>query len=332
MDFLEQLDRSEKEGRITATIHQLLLDFYLNFKTAVKTTGWEMSKSLPTLTDFLESIEKQIASPFHFNPYHQRVTEPFNYTAMGLDLLRPLIIYEKSKVLGKEYIENIIRQLKRGDNVILFANHQTEPDPQAINLLLERSYPGFAEEIIFVAGNRVTTDPMAVPLSMGRNLLCIFSKHYLDVSPDLKQERLRYNQRTMQTMGHLLAEGGKCIYVAPSGGRDRPNAAGEIFPAPFDPQSIEMFALIAKRSGQTTHFYPLSLNTYNLLPPPNCREKKLGEMRNPKCTPIHLAFGPSIDMEHFPSSEGLDKKELRLARSHYIWNQVNENYRLLTES
>ena len=42
-------------------------------------------------------------------------------------------------------------------------------------------------------------------------------------------------------MERLLAEGGKCIYVAPSGGRDRPNAQGEIQPNAFDPQSIELF-------------------------------------------------------------------------------------------
>jgi len=330
MDFLEQLDRSEKEGRITATIHQLLHNFYLNFQTAVTTKGWEVSKSLPTLINFLECIEKQLDHPYHFQPYHKRITEPFNYTLMGLDLLRPLIIYEKSKVLGTQYAENIIRQMSLGDNVILFANHQTEPDPQAINLLLEHHFPGFAEEIIFVAGNRVTTDPLAAPLSMGRNLLCIYSKHYLDTHPNVKQERLMHNQRTMQIMGSLLAEGGKCIYVAPSGGRDRPNDVGKVTPAPFDAQNIEMFALIAKRSGQKTHFYPLSLATYNLLPPPNCREKHLGETRNPQCTPIHLAFGDSIDMDNFPGSAGLDKKELRVARSDYIWARVNENYGILT--
>lgn len=329
MDFLAQLDRSEKEGRIPRAIHQLLHDFYLNFQQEVTATGWEMSKSLPTFTHFLKCVEDQLAAPFHFDHYHKRVTHPIDYTALGLDLLRPLILYEKSKLLGAQHVKTMIEQLKQGENVILLANHQIEPDPQAIHLLLERPFPGFAEEIIFVAGNRVTTDPMAVPLTLGINLLCVFSKHYLDTHPEKKQEKLVYNQRTMQIMSQLLAEGGKCIYVAPSGGRDRPNANGEVLPAPFDPQSIEMFTLMAKRSGKKTHFYPLSLATYKLLPPPKSRENQLGEIRYPQCTPIHLAFDAAVDMDHFPGSEGLDKKQLRLARCEYLWNRVNDNYRLL---
>ena len=56
----------------------------------------------------------------------------------------------------------------------------------------------------------------------------------------------------MELMSRLLQEGGKVIYVAPSGGRDRRNAEGEIEVAPFDPQSVEMFYLMA-RKGKNTH-------------------------------------------------------------------------------
>jgi glycerol-3-phosphate O-acyltransferase len=43
-------------------------------------------------------------------------------------------------------------------------------------------------------------------------------------------------------------------YVAPSGGRDRPNQEGIVEVAPFDPQSIEMFNLMAKKSTRPTFF------------------------------------------------------------------------------
>lgn len=48
---------------------------------------------------------------------------------------------------------------------------QTEADPQVISLLMEREgYGDVAEKLINVAGHRVTTDPLAIPFSMGRNL------------------------------------------------------------------------------------------------------------------------------------------------------------------
>ena len=166
--------------------------------------------------------------------------------------------------------------LERGENAIFLANHQIEADPQAISILLENSYPKFAEEMIFVAGERVITDPLAVPASMGRNLFCIYSKRYIDQPPEQKMKKQLHNKRTMELMSQLLSEGGKAIYVAPSGGRDRPNANGIVEIAPFDPQSIEMFYLMAQRAGHPTHFYPMALKTFELLPPPQSIQVELG--------------------------------------------------------
>ena len=85
-------------------------------------------------------------------------------------------------------------QLARGENVILLANHQTEPDPQLISLLLEKTHPGFAEEMIFVAGDRVIRDPLAVPFSRGRNLLFIHSKRHIDHPPEQKEQKLLHKK------------------------------------------------------------------------------------------------------------------------------------------
>jgi glycerol-3-phosphate O-acyltransferase len=165
---------------------------------------------------------------------------------------------------------------------------------------------------------------------MGRNLLCIYSKKYVENDPETKADKLLHNQRTMKLMSQLLSEGGKCIYVAPSGGRDRQGPDGKIEVAFFDPQSIEMFWLMAKKANHPTHFYPLALSTYDLLPPPERVEKQLGESRVTKATPIGLAFGPEIDMENFPGSDQRDKKVKRQKRAQFIWETVNKDYEALT--
>jgi glycerol-3-phosphate O-acyltransferase len=184
--------------------------------------------------------------------------------------------------------------------------------------------------MIFVAGERVVTDPVAVPFSMGRNLLCIYSKRYIDHPPEEKLKKQLHNKRTMELMSTLLSEGGKCIYVAPSGGRDRPNGEGIVEVAPFDPQAVEMLYLMSKKAKRPTFFYPLALNTYALLPPPQEIRRELGEARTTQKGAIHIAFGPRVDMEHFPGCEDKDKHAKRKARANYIWNLVKEDYETIS--
>lgn len=324
MTFLSQLEQAS--GKIPPKLGLVLQKFYASYAEAVTRNGHAITEYETILSQFLDLVLKQLEQPFRFELYHERISSPVDYYQFGLDLLRPLIIFESSKCLGLDQLEKINSQLTLGHNVILLANHQTEPDPQAISLLLEKTHPTFGEKMIFVAGHRVISDPLAIPFSMGRNLLCIFSKKYIETSPEHKQERQLHNQKTMKRMMQLLSEGGKCIYVAPSGGRDRPNPAGVIEVARFDPQSIEMFGLMAQQSGTPTHFYPLALATYALLPPPNSVHKELGERRQAQCTPIHLAFGPEIDMDHYPGSDLKDKRQRRRARADAIWEKVRGLY------
>ena len=78
-----------------------------------------------------------------------------------------MIIPEQSKLEGITNIEKIESYLTQGDNIILFSNHQTEADPQVISILLEDIGKGsLAEKITYVAGHKVTTDPVAIPFSM----------------------------------------------------------------------------------------------------------------------------------------------------------------------
>lgn len=328
-NFLTDLESYQARGEIPVPIVSILRDFFLSYTEAVENTGHEISDHIPLFKQYLDFVAQQYKTPYPFEPYHERLLSPINYYQFGLDFIRPLVQFDSSQAKRLDLADRMLAQLHAGDNVILLANHQTEPDPQAISLLLEKTHPQLAEEMIFVAGHRVVSDPLAIPFSLGRNLLCIFSKKYIENPPEKKGEKLKHNQSTMKKMSQLLAEGGKCIYVAPSGGRDRPDAQGHVDVAPFDPQSIEMFWLMAQQSERTTHFYPLALATYQLLPPPISIQQKLGEMRHAQSTPIHLAFDEEVDMEHFPGSEIPDKKERRQRRAQYIWEIVKRNYDLL---
>lgn len=320
--FLDKLKSYVDERSIPPKYGLILEKFYQDYQQAVSPSD----KYLGLFLSLLDLTRQQCLEPYLFQPYHERVRKPFDYYQFGIDILKPLVDMSHSSILGLEHLKDIITSIEKGENVIFLANHQAEADPQAISILLENSYPQFAEEMIFVAGERVITDPLAVPFSMGRNLLCIFSKKYIDYPPEHKMKKQLHNKRTMELMSELLSEGGKAIYVAPSGGRDRPNADGVVEVAPFDPQSIEMFYLMAQRAGHPTHFYPLTLKTYELLPPPQTVQVELGEARTTNRAGIHLAFGPRIDMEHFPGSDSKDKHERRAKRAQYIWNLVHQEY------
>lgn len=324
--FLASLEQETKKGKLSPKLNSILTKFYASYKDAVNRNGHSIEEYEPVLESFLKQVIYTSENLHPFGSYHERIRTPFDYYQLGLDMLRPLVIFEKSKVKGFENLKKVETQLSKGENAIFLANHQTEPDPQAISLLLEKTHPILAEKMIFVAGDRVVSDPLAIPMSLGRNLLCIFSKKHIENPPEKKEEKQLHNQRTMKKMAQLLSEGGKCIYVAPSGGRDRPNTEGVVEVAKFDPQSIEMFWLISQQADRPTHFYPLTLATYHLLPPPNSTEKDIGEKRQAQCTPIHLAFGSEIDMEHFPGSEVKDKRLKRKNRADYICDLVRKDY------
>lgn len=321
--FFMKVEQSLKEGSIPPKYAGILKNFYLGYQKAVSSQGIANER---IFLDLLDQIKQQCIEPFVFQPYHKHLRKPFDYYQFGIDLVKPLVDMPNSSIRGLEHLKNIAASLERGENAIFLANHQAEADPQAISILLESSYPKFAEEMIFVAGERVITDPLAVPFSMGRNLLCIFSKRYIDHPPEQKMKKQLHNKKTMELMSELLSEGGKAIYVAPSGGRDRPNASGIVEIAHFDPQSIEMLYLMAQRAGHPTHFYPLALKTYELFPPPETIQVELGEARIAKRAPMHLSFGSKIDMENFPGSESTDKHERRSARAEHIWRLVSQDY------
>lgn len=311
-----------ERGVLARRVGDIIEQFFASYAAALGEAGLDPAAYDHLLVGFVDRVAAHIVEPFTFEPYHQQIIEPFDYYTFGVEFLRPLVDKARSTVAGLEHLARVAAQLEARENVVLLANHQTEGDPQAISLLLEDSYPHIGQSMIFVAGDRVITDPLPVPFSMGRNLLCIYSKRYIDHPPEDKARKTAHNRRTMERMAELLAEGGKCIYVAPSGGRDRRNAVGTVEVAPFDPQSVEMFRVMAERATRPTHFYPMALATYDFLPPPESIQRELGEARHAKRTGLHLAVGAELDMRALPGAELADKHEGRAARARFIWRQV----------
>lgn len=319
-----EMDRLFQSHALPEKYRKNIIGFYRQVKQAIESAHRPSDRFEGIFLQFLHLIAEQIKNPFVFQPYHAKVREPFDYFRFSLDFVRPLIDEERSTVYGLEIANEIEALLKRGENAILLANHQTEPDPQAIAILLEKTHPKLSLEIIYVAGERVVTDPLAIPFSMGCDLLCIYSKRYIDHPPELKAKKQLHNKHTMEKMSRLLSVGGKAIYIAPSGGRDRKNSAGIVELAPFDPQSIEMLHLMARKSKKPTHFYPLALSTYDMMPPPETVQIELGESRTAKVTPIAISFSPEYDMHSF--SEEPDKNSRRKKRADAIWSIVNAEY------
>ena len=320
MTFLEALEKRYQEGAIPEKYYAILQAFFNSYRVALEPHNTATPQAV---TDLVDLVVQQCHEPYDFEPYHQRITTPFDYHAFGQDFIRPLIDITSSRVLHRSVFDTIQAQLAAGDNVILLSNHQTEAEPQVIEVLLEDSHQALASDIIFVAGDRVLTDAIAAPFSMGRNLLCIYSKRHIDRPPELKVQKQRHNNRAMRVLRQLLDDGGKCIYVAPSGGRDRPDAEGSIFPAPFDPQSLEIFRLMGEKSAKATHFYPLAMSSYSMLPPPDTIKNPLGEERIVAYTPVSMACGEELD---FTSCFNKDKQLQRQACAEYAWKEVCKYY------
>jgi glycerol-3-phosphate O-acyltransferase len=318
----ERLRAIQADPRFPEKYKEILAGFFAAYRGALAEAGRPAADHDHLLSTLVDLLFEQLDQPFTFEPYHQQITEPFDRYAFGLDFLRPIVSKAQSSLTGQAHLDRAVAQLGAGENVVFLANHQSEGDPQAISVLLEDTHPDLGKQMIFVAGDRVITDALAVPFSMGRNLLCIFSKRYIENPPEQKAAKQLHNKRTMERMGELLAEGGHCIYAAPSGGRDRANTQGIVEVAPFDPQAVEMYYLMARRAGTPTHFYPMALRTYDLIPPPDTIQVELGEQRVFNHAGIHLAVGAEIDMEAIAGSSE-DKHERRETRARAIWQEVD---------
>lgn len=74
-------------------------------------------------------------------------------------------------------------------------------------------------------------------------------------------------------------QGGLLLWIAPSGGRDRPNEDGVWMPAKFDPSAVELMRHLISRAKPDGHLFPLAMHSGEMMPPPKSTEKALGERR-----------------------------------------------------
>jgi len=303
-------DQRSKQGSVfgdskgAAATLKTFLPTYVRSHVIARTQPRHFRNLLRTsLNVFADAITTK--EPYQFEPYHKAVRgPPVDHYKWGNDFFRSMVKYRSLRVEGVEYVEDIKKTLAAGDNVVLLANHQTEADPQVLSILLElEGHEDLSEQTIFVAGHKVTTDRFAIPFSMGRNLLTILSKKYLDTFNETEREvKNARNQATVSEMQRLLKEGGHIIWVAPSGGRDRANReTGRFEPAKFDEKSVGLFYLLgqkaAKGNGPKTHFFPLAMWTHRLVPPPKDAKSGVGEHRSAARAPVGVQFGPKMDAE-----------------------------------
>lgn len=74
-------------------------------------------------------------------------------------------------------------------------------------------------------------------------------------------------------------QGGLLLWIAPSGGRDRPNDEGVWSPDRFDPSAVELMRHMTTRAKPSGHLFPLAMHSGPMMPPPKKAEKALGERR-----------------------------------------------------
>lgn len=263
---------------------------------------------------------------YKFGLAHDAIREPFDYYAWGCDFFRPAMNMKQSVFMGEENLKKAFEQLEAGENVVFLANHQSEADPQVVSVAFEEM--GFGElgaNLRYIAGHKVTTDALAIPFSMGRNLLCIHSKKHINTDPETKSEKSKQNIMTMSAMLDKLKSGGAALWVAPSGGRDRRDVETKEVPlAKFDQKTVDMFRLMGSKSKVATHFYPMAMVSYDLCPPPDTIEAGVGEQRNVRYVPIGVSVGKEV--------ENIGGKESRHLFTEHSMEAVEEDYEVLLKA
>lgn len=301
---MSALNTEVSNGRIPKQLIPLWTDFFNNYKIAL------LSADLPThdmklvsqvQASIADTVINQFADPYKFPSRHEAITEPYDYFEFGQTYVGSLIDFTKSYLGHRERFDEIEKQLEAGENVIILANHQSEADPGIWAHMLIKTHPRLAKSVFYVAGDRVVSDPLCVPFSMGRNLFCVHSKRHMEDDPATKSEKMAMNRKTLGAMGEALGAGGSLLWIAPAGGRDRPGDDGVYVPAQFDPTAVELMralaAKAAKKAGRTTHLYPFAMYSAPLMPPPKTVDKALGERRMVNFTGVGISVGEELDVE-----------------------------------
>jgi glycerol-3-phosphate O-acyltransferase len=316
--------KAKLKGAIPEAYHETMLPllehFVQEYMTAAENAaaaGYESTMNRPDVTAarILTGIQYGLLygtgpNKYTFDVTHTAVRKgdlasadpETDFYQFGNDFFRSAMDLPHSVVTGLDQLKQAVAQIEAGENVVLLANHQSEADPQVVSCCLEMiqdKIPQAAElaaQVVYVAGHKVTTDALAIPFSMGRNLLCIHSKKHIDADKESKPLKQRQNLRAMSGLVNKLKNGGCLIWVAPSGGRDRRNVeTGKVPLAPFDSKTIDMFRLMGNKSKVKTHYYTFAMVSYDLCPPPDTLEAGTGESRQVRFCPVGIAMGKEVE-------------------------------------
>lgn len=330
-ELLSGIRKESEAGKLPSNIAAGMKELYQNYKTAVLQSGIPNAHEivLENMAAALDLIFLDVEDPFIFSPYHKALRKPYDYYEFGQKYIRPLIDFRNSYVGNVSIFNEIQEKLQQGHNIVLISNHQTEADPAVIALLLETSSPHIAENLIYVAGDRVVTDPLCKPFSMGRNLICVYSKKHMNDDPEHSEEKRKANIRSLKEMALLLRGGSQIVWIAPSGGRDRPDPlSGEWYPAHFDASSVDNMRRLAEHSGAPGHVYPLALLCHDIMPPPPQVEKEIGESRVISFHGVGLSVAPEISFSEVTAACE-NPEEAKEVYTEALYKSVTEQYNVL---
>ena len=288
--------------RYTETLTQLYDAYKQEVTKKYNDLGIASDTTLHLFKNMLKIYAEELSSPFQFPSFHRAVRGPaYDYYALGNAYVHHLIDYSTSLALHPDRMHQIVSAAQNGQNVVLLSNHQSEADAAFMPLLAAPAFPELGESVIYIVGDRVVTDLLCKPFSMGRNLLCVHSKKRMDDDEaHVKNMKRRQNMRSVKEMERLLSEGGKILWLAPSGGRDRREVStGVLEPDRFDPSNVEMIRKItSKDSMPTTRCFPMAMFTHDILPPPTTLQQEIGEERTVNFSKVGIGFGKEIDVEN----------------------------------
>ncbi|KAE8702840.1 Glycerol-3-phosphate acyltransferase [Hibiscus syriacus] len=205
-ELLSGIRKEVEAGRLPPNAAAGMEEVYQNYRNAVFHSGHPAAVEI-VLSNMTVAFDHMFLDSFRilvFKPYQKALREPFDYYMFGQNYIRPLIDFRNSYIGNLSLFYEIEEKLKQGHNVVLISNHQTEADPIIISLFLEKTNPQLAESMIYVAGDRVITDPLCKPFSMGRNLLCVYSKKHMYDIPELAEMKRKANTRSLKEMALLL--------------------------------------------------------------------------------------------------------------------------------
>ncbi|KAL9246959.1 hypothetical protein vseg_020437 [Gypsophila vaccaria] len=331
-ELLSRLKKETEYGNLPANVAYAMEELYENYRKAVFSSENPHAEEivLTNMSAMLDCVFLDMEDSFLISPYHKAVREPFDYYTFGQNYIQPLIDFRTSFVGNIAIFREMEEKRQQGHNIILMSNHQSEADPAVIAWLLEKTNPHIAENLIYVAGDRVVSDPLCKPFSMGRNLLCVYSKKHMHDVPELVDMKKTANTRSLKELVLLLRGGSQVIWIAPSGGRDRPDPlTNEWVPAPFDDSSVDNMRRLVERTGVPGHIYPLSILCYDIMPPPAQVEKEIGEKRHMSFHGVGLSVAPEI-CYHDIAAHCSNEDEAKLVYAQVLYASVNEQYSTLT--